>query len=141
MTTMPLAIEEIENEMEIEVSKCKKDCKKNLPKEYVKINALRKADSDFDRLVSEIDKKIENFISGIDSSKSFNPVPASSTLLKIFVTAIPFTAEEKKCLLSYLEKKYHNSNSNLVGGDYFDIDKCWFSNRYCIKTRYYHYDF
>lgn len=102
-------------------------------KKLTKINSLREADKDFDTLVSEIDTKIENFISEINNSKSFNPVQASSCNLKIFVTAIPFTAEEKQCLLEYLKEKYIDSNK--IGGWRFEIQKCLFSNRYRIITR------
>lgn len=101
-------------------------------KKLTKIDSLREADKDFDTLVSEIDTKIENFISEINNSKSFNPAPASSCTLKIFVTAIPFTAEEKQCLLKYLKKKYIDSNK--IGGWCFEIKKCFFSNRYRIIT-------
>lgn len=101
-------------------------------KKLNKIDALREANKDFDTLVSEIDTKIENYISEINNSRSFNPVPASSCTLKIFVTAIPFTAEERQALLKYLTKKYITSDK--IGGFRFKIKKCLFSNRYRIIT-------
>lgn len=143
--------EEIKNEMDLEVSETKevsnevelseeKNNEKSDNPLFTKINSLRKANKDFDSLVSEIDAKIEIFISEINSSRSFNPVPASSCRLKIYVIAIPFTAEEKKCLIEYLDKKYLEYPQKLVGGNYFDIKKRLFSNQYCIRTKYYHYD-
>lgn len=120
--------EEIENTMDLETSERPVE----LSPTAAKIADLRKADKDFDTLVSEIDTAIENSISKINNSKSFNPVPASSCLLKVYVTAIPFTAEEKANLLNYLREKYISPSK--IDGHKFKITKCRFSNRYQITT-------
>lgn len=101
-----------------------------------KIKMMRKADKQFDDLVTLIEIGIEQFITSNQDKKSFYPKDIDDYRVNIKVKAIPITFEQKKHLLSYLKNKY----IKFVRGDYFDLKKCWFSNQYRIKSHEIHCD-
>lgn len=101
-----------------------------------KIKEMRKADKQFNDLVTLIETGIEQFIKSKHDKRSFYSKDTTAYKVNIKVKAIPITFEQKEYLLSYLNDKY----IKFVRGDYFDLKKCWFSKQYRIKSYEIHYD-
>lgn len=87
---------------------------------YKKLNNHRKSRKEFNNLILEIDSKVKKLI----SSKS------KPSVIKIKVTAIPLTENEKTYITTYLNYEY----LSYALGTHFIIRKCLFSNRYCLKS-------
>ena len=93
------------------------------------------------RQMREEDKKFDNFVIAIDiaicssilrqQKRKINKKYFSSKRYKIRikVDGIPITEEQKKYIMEYLTSHY----IKYVKGDFFIIEKCWFSNKYQIK--------
>jgi len=96
---------------------------------------LRKKDKEFDELVTEICSKIGSQIMKRNTEKTFQGRGSCYYEIRIKVNAVPMTGEQKRCLVKYLNDRYIEN----VAGDYFTIEKCWFSKRYLVKTHYLNY--
>lgn len=103
---------------------------------YEKIERLRNSDTDFNFLISEIESKLEKFISEKNSIKSYHPKNSSDFYVNFKVQAVPLTSEQKNALLRYLDDKYIHS----VKGNIFTLKKCWFSSEYRFKSEFTCYD-
>lgn len=101
-----------------------------------RIKEMRKADKQFDDLVTLIEIGMEQFIKTKEDKKSYYAKEITSYRVNFKVRAIPITFEQKECLLRYLKHKY----LKFVRGDYFVLKKCWFSKQYRIKSYEIHYD-
>ncbi len=105
------------------------------------IDVARRRSFNFDRMVKLCDAQIELFISKIEASNNkptthFRmPYTPSEVRVRVFLPVIPISPNETQLLLSYLNNKYINGDKGaLVGGHYFSIRKCFFSERIKLST-------
>lgn len=94
---------------------------------YEKFDNIRAFNKEFNDLITEIDSKINKFISDKNAA-AFRPKRAINCFLKAKVNAVPITADQKDCIIEYIERKYIPS----VAGNYIIFKKCAFTKQYLI---------
>lgn len=112
---------------------------------YTRISKERKSNSRFNQFVELCEGSISCWMEKIETENNTpRVVPKAqcdpkSTTISILLPLVPISPKETELLLEYLKTKYLEGKTKTIGGDYFEIKKCFFKKNYKLSSHSIYY--